>query len=279
MDEKEQSPSYLQGMIFFHRRDFEGARRCFEEALREARPAGMPQRLIPILGNLGNVCAALGEKEEARRCYREVLELQRRESDIKTVGQTLVNLGNLSRELGEYERARAYYLEAEEQLDHAGDAYSLGLLYSNLGLLEEELKQLDVAVRFYKRAIDLHKRVGHEEGLAATWGQLGRVYRLLADDRRAETSLNFSSTHYEHLGNPAGQIEALRALSRLYEERNEPELALRCLTRIHEVRLRLGPPGSLPQSVDDRDGVWADDQARTERLSKLVNNATREGGK
>jgi tetratricopeptide (TPR) repeat protein len=274
----EASPSYQQGMIFLHRLDYEGARGCFEEALREARPEGEPERLVPILGNLGNVCAALGEKEEARRCYREILELQRRESDLKTVGQTLVNLGNLSRELGEHERARAYYLEAEEQLEGVGDSYSLGMLYSNLGVLEEELKQLDAAVRLFKRAIDLHKRVGHEEGLAATWGQLGRVYRLLADDRRAETALNFSCTHYEHLGNPAGQIEALRALSRLYEERHEPELALRCLTRIREVRLRLGPPGSLPQSADDRDGVWADDRARMERLSKLVNDARRGSG-
>jgi len=276
VDDTGESPAYLQGMIFFHRRDFEGARRCFEQALRDERPAAEPQRLIPILGNLGNVCAVLGEKEEARRCYREVLELQRREADPKTVGQTLVNLGNLSRELGEHERARAYYLEAEEQLEAVGDSYSLGILYSNLGLLEEELKHLDVAVRLFKRAIDLHKRVGHEEGLAATWGQLGRVYLLLADDRRAETCLNFSCTHYEHLGNPAGQIEALRALSRLYEERNEPELALRCLTRLREVRLRLGPTGSLPQSSDDRDGVWADDQMRTERLLRQVKDAGRE---
>lgn len=235
-----ESPAYLQGMIFFHRQDFEGARRCFEQALRDERPAGEPRRLIPILGNLGNVCAALGEKEKARGYYREILELQREESDAGTVGQTLVNLGNLSKELGEHGRARAYYLEAEEHLESVEDAYSLGILYSNLGLLEEELKHLDVAVRFFKRAIELHKRVGHEEGLAATWGQLGRVYRLLADDRRAETALNFSCTHYEHLVNTAGQIEALRLLARLYEERNDSELAQLCLKRISEIEVRLG---------------------------------------
>jgi tetratricopeptide (TPR) repeat protein len=240
IDDQGESPAYLQGMIFFHRRDFEAARRCFEQALRDERPAGEPPRLIPILGNLGNVCAALGEKEEARRCYREILELQRWESDLKTVGQTLVNLGNLSRELGECERARAYYLEAEEHLERVGDAYSLGVLYSNLGLLEAELTHLDAAVRFFKQAIELHKQVGHEEGLAATWGQLGRVYLLLADDRRAETAWNFSCIHYEHLANPAGQIEALRCLSRLYADRNDPELAQLCLKRIREIEVRLG---------------------------------------
>jgi tetratricopeptide (TPR) repeat protein len=239
-EEQGESPAYLQGMIFVHRQDFEGARRCFEQALRDERPAGEPRRLIPILGNLGNVCAALGEKEEARGHYREILELQREESDAGTVGQTLVNLGNLSKELGEHERARAYYLEAKEHLERVEDGYSLGILYSNLGLLEEALKHLDVAVRFFKQAIELHKRVGHEEGLAATWGQLGRVYRLLADDSRAETALNFSCTHYEHLANPAGQIEALRLLARLYEERNDPELAQLCLKRIREIELRLG---------------------------------------
>ncbi|HTP41227.1 MAG TPA: tetratricopeptide repeat protein, partial [Nitrospiria bacterium] len=246
-----ESPSYQQGMIFLHRRDFHGARRCFEEALREARPAGEPERLMPVLGNLGNVLAALGEREEARRCYLEILELQRRALDVTTVGQTLVNLGNLSRELGERDRARAYYLEAEELLEQAGDDRSLGLLFSNFGLLEQDEGKTEDAVKSFSRAIDLHKKSGHEEGLAATWGQLGRAYLRLGDDRRAETSLNFSCTHYEQLGIPAGQIDALRLLSRLYEDRDDPELALRCLTRLEEIRLRLGPPESFQASSDD----------------------------
>jgi tetratricopeptide (TPR) repeat protein len=246
MESKGESPSYLQGMIFVHRQDFEGARRCFEQALRDERPAGAPLRLIPILGNLGNVCAALGEKEQARSYYREILELQRQESDFKTVGQTLVNLGNLCRELGELgelgerERARAYYLEAEQHLDRAGDAYSQGILYSNFGLLEQDGGNSEEAVRFFTKAIELHKQTGHEEGLAATWGQLGRTYRRLADDHKAETCLNFSYTHYEQLGKPAGQIEALRALSQLYEDRNDPELVLRCMTRLQEIEVRMG---------------------------------------
>jgi tetratricopeptide (TPR) repeat protein len=252
------SPSYLQGMIFLHRQDFEGARRCFEQALRDERPAGAPLRLIPILGNLGNVCAALGENEQARSYYREILELQRHESDFKTAGQTLVNLGNLSRELGELERARAYYLESEQHLERVGDAYSQGILYSNFGLLEHDRGNHEEAVRFFTKAIELHKQTGHEEGLAATWGQLGRTYRRLADDHRAETCFNFSYTHYAGLGNPAGQIEALRHLSQIYEDRNDPELALHCMTRLQEIQMRLGLPGPT------------EDEARTARLSQLL---------
>ena len=266
-----ESPSYQQGMIFLHRRDFHGARRCFEEALREARPAAKPERLMPVLGNLGNVLAALGEKEEARRCYLEILELQRRALDVKTVGQTLVNLGNLSRELGELERARAYYFEAEDQLEQAGDDCSLGMLFSNLGLLELDEGKTEDAVQSFSRAIDLHKKTGHEEGLAATWGQLGRAYLRLRDDRRAETSLNFSFTHYEQLGNPAGQIDALRLLSRLYEDRDDPELALRCLTRLEEIRLRLGPVGSSKDASDEA----AEERVRMTRLEQRVKSQER----
>jgi tetratricopeptide (TPR) repeat protein len=271
MADGDESPSYQQGMIFLHRRDLHGARRCFEEALREARPAGEPERLMPILGNLGNVCAALGEREEARRYYLEILELQRRTLDVRTVGQTLVNLGNLSRELGERERARAYYLEAEEQLEQAGDDCSLGLLFSNLGLLELDEGMTDEAIRLFSRAIDLHKKTGHEEGLAATWGQLGRAYLRLGDDRRAETSLNFSFTHYEQLGNPAGQIEALQLLSRLYEDRDDPELALRCLTRLEEIRPRLGPAGSSK----DASGEAAEERVRMTQLAQRVKSQQR----
>lgn len=254
----EHSKSYLQGMIFFHRNDFEGARRCFEQALREERPGGNPGRLIPILGNLGNVYAALGDKEKARTYYREILELQKQEPDAETIGQTLVNLGNLSRELGELERARAYYLESEEQLEHAGDPYSLGTLYSNVGLLDQDNGNPEEAVRSFRKAIELHKKSGNEDGLAATWGQLGRTYLRLGKDRKAETCLNYSYTHYGQLGVPAGQIEALRHLSQIYESRNDPQLAHHCMTRLLEIQVRLGMPGP------------PDDRARADRLRNIL---------
>ncbi|MDC4224271.1 MAG: tetratricopeptide repeat protein [Candidatus Manganitrophus sp.] len=159
-----------------------------------------------MLLNLGNASAALGDREKARSCYLEVLALDREQPDAKTVGQTLVNLGNLCREWGEFERARAYYLEAADLLQEKGGMTSPpGWLCSNRGLLEEATGHLEEAIDLFRKAIDFHKKAGHEEGLAATWGQLGRVFLQRDQDRDAETCFNYATTHFNRLGDPAGE--------------------------------------------------------------------------
>lgn len=243
--------AYVQGTLLLHRGDLEGARRCFETAREAVRESNDPRLVAAVLGNLGNIYAALDDKERARSLYREILDRLRRDPDPRLAGQTLVNLGNLSREIGETERSRAYYLEAEELLQSIRDEFSLGSLYGNLGLLELDGRRPGEAIPFLKRAIDLHKKTGHEEGLAAAWGQLGRAYRQLGKDRRAETCFNYAYSHFGQVGNPAGEAEALRGLADIYEDRREPELALRCMTRIREILTRFGV--RLPEKDSDRE--------------------------
>jgi len=243
--------AYLQGTLLLHRGNLEGARRCFEAAREEVRRSNDPRLLAAVLGNLGNVYAAQNEKEKARSLYREILEHLRINPDARIAGQTLVNLGNLSRELGETERSRAYYLEAEALLQSIRDDFSLGSLYANLGLLEMDGRRPGEAVPLLKRAIELHKKTGNEEGLAAAWGQLGRAYRALGKDRRAETCFNYAYTHFGQVGNSSGEAEALRGLADVYESRNELELALRCMTRIREIFTRIGL--RLPEVDSDRE--------------------------
>ncbi|MFI5304154.1 MAG: tetratricopeptide repeat protein [Nitrospiria bacterium] len=228
--------SFRQGMIFAHRGRFDQASRCFEEALDQKRNSGSPYEIMVILGNLGNTYAVQEKLAEARLCYEEVLSLQKKASDVRTIGQTLVNLGNLSREMKQLDRAEAYYLEAADSLNNVGDEHSLGLLNSNFGLLAYDRGDFQKAVNFFENAIELHKKTGHEEGLAASWYELGRAHLLLLDGEKAETCFNYSSMHFHNLGNPAGEVNALRGLADVYEARNDVELALNCMKRITEIR-------------------------------------------
>ncbi|MBI3607603.1 MAG: tetratricopeptide repeat protein [Nitrospirae bacterium] len=236
------SDAFLRGMIFLHRGNLDGARRCFEDVLPEERQRDDPQRLIPVLMNLGSVYAALGNHQRARASYEEVLALQRGAFDARTVGQTLVNLGNLSRELGEPDRARAYYLEARDLLEPVGDQRSLGILLSNFAMLDADARRLDDAIALLKQAIDLHKHTGYEEGLAGTWGKLGQVFLHAGQLREAETCFNYSAGHFISLGDAAGEAEALRGLADVYEARPDAELARRCATRVSEIQRRYGLP-------------------------------------
>jgi tetratricopeptide (TPR) repeat protein len=260
----EQSDFYRRGIIFAHRGNLGEAKRCFEEALAAARRGAATELLMAVLIHLANVYAALGEREKAVPLYQEVLSIQRtkndEEVDQRAVGLTLVNLGNLCRENGEADRARAYYLEGSDLIHQAADDLSLGILYSNFGLLEEASGRIDEAIVFFQRAIALHKKTGHEEGLAATWGQLGRTFVKIGKDKEGEVCFNHASTHFNRLGDPAGEAEALRALSHLYQKRGDPELALHCLVSVLEIHRRTGWP--VPREDETR--ISALRQARKE---------------
>ena len=120
------------------------------------------------------------------------------------------------------------------------DARSLGILHSNIGLLKLDAGRLDEAIASLKTAIDFHKRSGFEEGLAGTWGQLGRAFLKAGKLAKAETCFNFSSSHFISLGDVAGEAEALRGLVSVYEAKGDAELVKRCRERIIEIQTRYG---------------------------------------
>ena len=129
--------------IHLHRGNLTQAHHWYKEAVQEARNNETDEALTTALGNLGNVCAQLGEYAEAEACYHEVLTLQRREHDPSIVGETLVNLGNLKADAGQFETAKAYYLEALDVLQPIEHHRALGILYNNLALMELAAKQPD----------------------------------------------------------------------------------------------------------------------------------------
>ncbi len=221
-----------------HRGQFERAHRCFSDALEEERKTADPSRMIPVLLNLGNASASSGNPTHAAECYREILSLLKRSPDTKIAGETLVNLGNLSREENEIERARAYYLEAADLLEEGEDDVSRGVLLSNWGLLEQQADAIDDAIELFNKAIECHKKTGNEEGLAATWGRLGRAYMHISEDKHAETCFEYAAGHFFHIGDPAGEAEAHRCLAKVYERRDDHELALMCLSKVFDLHRR-----------------------------------------
>lgn len=117
---------------------------------------------------------------------------------------------------------------------------SLGILYSNLALVATADDDAQAAVQHFQRALEYHRRIGNEEGLAITYGQLGKLFLSIGDDRQAERCLNNASEHFIKLGDGRGEAGALRLLADLYEQCGDLVFALRCAERIRVVLRRCG---------------------------------------
>ncbi len=74
------------GNAYFGRGRYAEAFSCYQKALEYDRKAADTAELIATLGNLGNICAVSGQREQADTYYREVLSLQKRLGDEGGIG-------------------------------------------------------------------------------------------------------------------------------------------------------------------------------------------------
>ena len=65
------------GNQHFSRGFYTDAYYCYARALEADRQSGDRRALAATLGNLGNICAVSGRREQAQDYYSEVLELQK----------------------------------------------------------------------------------------------------------------------------------------------------------------------------------------------------------
>ena len=124
---------------------------------------------------------------------------------------------------------------------------ALGILYSNLALQELQLHNTATAIETFHTALEYHRKVGNEDGLAATYGQLGKTFLLTGHSQQAEAFLNNATEHFIKLGNGPGEAGALRLLTDVYLERGDQISALRCLERV----VQLDQTYRLPQYEED----------------------------
>ena len=231
-----------QGNSHFSRGFYTEAYKCYAKALETDRKSGDQRALVSTLGNLGNICAVSGQREQANAYYQEVLELQKLLGDDRGFSLTLVNLGNLHVDAAEWERGRAYYLEALDMIDLFKDDAAKAVLLSDLGLVAKETLQYDQAMDYYSQSINLMKRVGNDSGQADVFKMMARMY--LAWDRIndaiacGQTSLAIA----ERLRDELSMGGACYVLASCYEILGHDKEAARFLYRVVRIDRKYGLP-------------------------------------
>jgi hypothetical protein len=99
----------------------------------------------------------------------------------------------------------------------------------------------------FHTALEFHRKVGNEDGLAATYGQLGKTFLQMGNVRKAEACLNNATEHFIKLGNGPGEAGALRVLADVYLGREDRISELRCMERV----VQLDQTYRLPQYEKD----------------------------
>lgn len=226
----------------FSRGDLAAAMRWYQQALEAERRAGSERSLAVALGNLANVYASMGRREDAEGLYRQVLGIERRLGDERQIALTLLHLGNLAADALEAPRARAYYFEARDLLERLGETGPLGVLHQNLGLLARETGEYADAITAFEAALALMRRAGDRRGVAAVYTNLGRTYHVMGRLDEAFACCSTSQAMAERAGDELAIAAARYHLAGICEARGDRAAAIAHLRIVVDIDRRYHLP-------------------------------------
>lgn len=186
--------------------DYERAAAAYESAAAKAELLGMPEEVVMIVADMGNVATLRGE----------------------------------------YDRAGALLAEAERRAHETGSPQALGMVANATGLLARRRGRLGEARRRHEEAAELYRDIGVDGGVAYAAGSLAYVATLRGDAPAALAATLTSLDAAESDGDPFGVAYALEAGAAALAAAGEVRVAAMLLGAGDAIRRGRGlpmPPG------------------------------------
>jgi tetratricopeptide (TPR) repeat protein len=227
--------------------------RTLEAALNIAQAPPQSDRLISVLGALGNAHIAVGPPATAEQYLKRSLELTRGQDPGRSAA-TLNDLGNLYAGLEQYAQAIASYRESAALAGKA-DLHVLAAraLSNAAGSLRRQANfgQSDTALQ--EALAEIRKAQPSHEAVM-TWVQIALASRELRSElpdaatrlsRQAGEALNTAATMAQSIGDTRGASYALGHLGALYEDEGRYAEALQLTRRAIFAAQQINAPESL----------------------------------
>lgn len=260
---------FALAQVFEQQGEFPQALKQYIAALELAEQAGLRALEANTLDGIANLQQTLGNYPEAAKYALRSLSLRRSLGHSSDEVGSLSHLGQLYLEMGDYQGAVALYQESlelarslEDTLSQAKALFHLGIAYSHLGyhtpaiqsqesalVLAHELGihslEADVleqmgrskaalgsagqALELFHQARSLYQSQANRAHETRTLVQMGLTLQQLGQPGKALETLNQALTASEELGLRRTRLDALHALSRVYEQNADLAQSLRHL--------------------------------------------------
>jgi class 3 adenylate cyclase/tetratricopeptide (TPR) repeat protein len=178
-----------EGLVRWHRGEYDRAQALFEQALRDAARVGHPRGVIHSSNDLAGLHYELGQYAAAFDRVRDGLEAAEEIGYRPAVGWVIGNAGELYRHHGDMERALACYSTAIALMSELRDWRVLLINVGNLGVALAAQGEWDRAEQLLEHAVRLARAIENPYHLCEVAHHQARVLAEQAEYRRA-TALN-----------------------------------------------------------------------------------------
>jgi tetratricopeptide (TPR) repeat protein len=202
-----------------------------------ARATGLEPLELHAMVAEGNVLLCRGEFRDATVLFEQVLT---RSTDLRTRGVALQNLGSIMAQQGKLGAAERCFAESYGQFQRAGYRRGEAAALINYGRVTFDRGDVALAEDLLCQAVAVARDAGHGELIALTTHNLAEVLARRGDVARAEDLAHEALGFFAGSGNRLRQIECLRLIGTINEQRGEHDNAARCYERGLELASQVG---------------------------------------
>ena len=193
-----------------------------------ARRAGLEPLELHAMIAEANVLLCRGEFVDARSIFEQVLA---RNSDQRMRGLALQNIGSILAQQGDLGAAERCFAESFGHFQSAGYRRGEATALVNYGRVTFERGDATLAEDLLCQAVTVAREVGHGELIALATQNLAEVYAKKGDITSAEDLASEALGFYAGCGNRWREVECLRLIGALNEQRGDLENAALCYER------------------------------------------------
>jgi tetratricopeptide (TPR) repeat protein len=212
-----------------------------------ARAAGLDALVPHALVAEANVLMCRGDFREARTLFEQVLTLT---GDARIRGLALQNLGSIMAQQGELGAAERYFAESYGQFQHAGYRRGEATALINYGRVTLDRGNPRLAEDLLCQALTAAREIEHAELTALATLNLAETRARLGDTAQAEDLASEALGIFTGCCNQWRQIECLRLIGAIHEQRGDAENATRCFERGLRLAREIGATVEI-RSLDD----------------------------
>ena len=235
----------------------------YGEALEAAQQAGDRELEGTFLQHRGALQRRLGNYDQAVQFYQQAMRLFQQAGDMEGEMQTSDLLGTAECKRGNLDAAQAWFTHARELAVRRNDQAQLGAVAQNLGILHQTRAEqtqdpaqrtafLRQAIASVQASLKIRQEQQDQVNAAASFFQLGVLYRMVGDLAQAEAHLAQAQAIYELLDNPE-LYKVYGELARVAHARGDATAAtqwqLKCDAKEAELVRRRGTGGRMPPLV------------------------------
>ncbi len=167
----------------------------FSEALKSYQLANLPERLVKIQGNVGNIYNFSGDGENAQKYWNKSLELNRNIGNLGQEALILLSYGVFYQENHNYEQAIQKWLQSETIFSTIGDLNGKALSINNLGEIYLETCEYQNSYDNLNKALLIFRELNNKEEEINTLFLLGKFWFVIGDYDELEKVIS----KYEYL--------------------------------------------------------------------------------